>query len=110
MKIDFALLKNFLNASIKDCSLQMDECKGKRKLFGAEKSAYESVLNFISTHKDELNMIKSLKDYLTTSIKDYSLRMDECEDNDDFEQRDLLSAEQSGYECILNFIDTYKED
>ena len=53
MKIDLNLLKSFLNTSIKDCSLQMDECDDEqREIFGAEKSAYELVLNFINTFKE----------------------------------------------------------
>ena len=57
--------------------------------------------------KIDLDLLKS---FLNTSIKDCSLQMDECEDNDDFEQKDLLGAEKSAYELVLKFVDTYKEN
>ena len=58
MKIDVDLLKVFLTKSIKLCSHDMDYCEEngdeeQREIYGAEKNAYELVLEFVNQFKED---------------------------------------------------------
>ena len=58
MKIDVDVLKVFLTKSIKQCSNDMDYCEEneddeQREIYGAEKKAYELVLQFFNEFKED---------------------------------------------------------
>ena len=59
---------------------------------------------------DNKQLEKLLKSYLSTSIKNCSSQIDECEETDNWDKRELLRAEKSAYDSVLNFINTFKEE
>jgi hypothetical protein len=113
-------LKKYLNTSIKDCSLSIDECNDVKKKheLQVEKKTYESVLNYINTFcKKEKNVLnvrenelkkcifitlddfEELIDTLTNGLKEvnfefsvYITDSDKADDEDTYWEEDILET------------------